>query len=106
LQRPAPSHANAPTTASPEHAPALHTVPATKRRQAPAPSHVPSNPHVDGSLVAHAVASRGLAPATEDVHVPGEPGAAHVLHDSEHAVPQQTPSTQKSVAQSEAHAQA
>ena len=106
LQRPAPSHANAPTTASPEQVPFLQMVPATKRRQAPAPSQVPSKPHVEGSADAHAVASRGLAPAMANVHVPGEPGAAHVLHDSAHAVPQHTPSTQKLLEHSEAHPQA
>jgi hypothetical protein len=93
-QRPAPSHERAPTTASPWHMPWPHCVPAVKRRQAPAPSHVPSQPHVVGSAAGQVEASRGFAPAERKVHVPIEPGALQVLHDSVQAELQHRPSTQ------------
>jgi hypothetical protein len=85
--------------------PGWQIVPATWRRQPPAPSHVPSKPHVDAAAATHAVASRGFVPATTKVHVPGDPAAAQVLHASVQAVLQQTPSTQKLLAQSDAHSQ-
>jgi hypothetical protein len=94
LQCPAPSHASSSMTATPSHWPALHTVPETQRRQAPAPSQVPSQPQLPGSDFVHAFGSRGTVPATRDVQVPMAPTAAHVLQASPHAVLQQTPSTQ------------
>jgi hypothetical protein len=99
-QRPAPSHANAPVTASPSQVPALQIVPATWRRHAPAPSHLPSKPHVEAAAALHVVASRGSAPATSAVHVPTEPTALQVLQPSLQAVLQQTPSVQWPLAQS------
>src|SRR5271170_4073140 len=96
-QRPAPSHERAPTTESPLHMPCPHDVPAVKRRHAPAPSHMPSKPHVVGSAFTHDEAWRGGAPDERNVHVPGFV-PAHVLHDSVQAVLQQTPSTQKLLA--------
>jgi hypothetical protein len=67
---------------------------------------VPSKPQVDAAAATHAVSTRGFVPATTKVHVPGEPAAAQVLHASVQAVLQQTPSTQKLLAQSVAHAHA
>jgi hypothetical protein len=95
LQRPRPSQARAPMTAAPWHWPGLHIEPAGKRRQAPAPSQVPSKPQVETSLFVHPLAVRGANPAVIDEHVPTEFCAAHVLHASVQAEPQQTPSAQK-----------
>jgi hypothetical protein len=53
LHRPAPSHTPPPPTAAPSHVPVRQTVPAAWRRQAPAPSQVPSRPHVVGSAFGH-----------------------------------------------------
>ena len=66
---------------------------------------MPSKPHVETSAAAQAVASRGVVPAATNVQVPIEPAAAQVLHDSVHAALQQTPSTQKLLAQSDAQLQ-
>jgi hypothetical protein len=75
-------------------------------RHAPAPSQVPSSPHVVGSLAAQVRASRGFVPAGAKVHVPMAVGAAHVLHVSVQAPLQHTPSTQKLLVHSPSHPQA
>jgi hypothetical protein len=75
-------------------------------RHAPAPSHVPSSPHVVASAGAHVAAARGFMPADTNVHVPMAVGAEHVLHVSVQAVLQQTPSTQKLLVHSELQPQA
>ena len=106
LQRPAPSHTCAPTTASPSQLPALHGVPAAYLRQPPAPSQVPSSPQVLAMLAAHVLAPRGLPPVSMPTQVPADASAAHVMQPSVQAVLQQIPSTQKPLAQSLAHAQA
>src|SRR5450432_1904430 len=103
-QRPRPSHERAPTTASASHMPLPHSVPAVYFRQAPAPSHVPSKPHVVGSAVVQPEIPRGGFPAEMNVHVPID--SLHVLHDSVHAALQHRPSTQKLLVQSAAHVQA
>jgi hypothetical protein len=106
LHRPLPSQTMLPETAAPSQAPALHTVPAACLRHAPAPSQVPSRPHDATSVFGQSVAARGAAPDATSVHVPGEPGALHVLQVSPHATLQQTPSAQKPLAQSPAQPQA
>ncbi len=106
LQRPAPSHANEPTTASPSQLPLLQSVPTTCLRQLPAPSHLPSRPQVLAAVAAQVVALRGLPPAAMPTHDPAFPGAEHVLHPSVQAVLQHTPSTQNPLAQSVPHVQA
>ena len=108
LQRPAPSHANKPTTASPSQLPLLHIVPATCLRQPPAPSHLPSRPQVlRGGGDTRAVALRGLPPGRDaDADARRFLGAVQVLQPSVQAVLQHTPSTQKPLAQSVAHVQA
>jgi hypothetical protein len=82
-------------TAAPLHVPLPHVVPGTYLRQAPWPSHVPSSPQVETSLVGQVVVARGLMPSGTNEHVPIAPGTLHALHVSVHAVSQQTPSTQK-----------
>jgi len=67
---------------------------------------LPSKPQVEAAAATQAVSLRGVPPATTKVHVPAEPGAEQVLQASVHAVPQQTLSTQKLLAQSAAHSQA
>jgi hypothetical protein len=94
LHRPCPSQTLTPTTAPPEQAPALHTVPGTWLRQPPLPSHVPSRPQVDSSDARHWFDACGAPPAGTNVHVPGEPWTLHAMHVPVQAVLQQTPSTQ------------
>jgi hypothetical protein len=79
----------------------LHGVPDGKRRQAPAPSHVPSNPHVAmataGQNVVPAVApTTAIAgmPAGTDVHAPSLPLSAHDWHPPLQATEQHTPCAQ------------
>src|SRR5437667_272375 len=62
LQRPAPSHAYEPTTASPSHMPGLHIVLTGYLRQPPLPSHLPSRPQVDTGETGQVVAARGVSP--------------------------------------------
>jgi hypothetical protein len=67
---------------------------------------VPSSPQVFASLAGQVWASRGFVPAGAKVHVPIAVGAVHVLQVSVQALLQQTPSTQKVLAQSAAQEQA
>jgi hypothetical protein len=68
--------------------------------------HVPSNPQVAASARRQASGERGSAPLGTNEQVPGASGRLHTLHVSVHPVSQQTPSTQKPLAQSAAQAQA
>ena len=106
LQRPMPSHECMPTTASPSQVPGLHIVPAACFRQPPAPSHVPSDPQSLAAVATQALAVRGLPPGSMPMHVPADSSAVHVIQPAVQAVLQQTPSTQKPLAQSPAQAQA
>jgi hypothetical protein len=78
----------------------------THLRQAPAPSQVPSWPHVATSLAAHSLASVGWAPAGTCVHSPGALGRLQAMHVPSQAVAQQTPSAQTPLAHSAPQAQA
>ena len=106
LQRPMPSHENVPTTASPSQVPALHIVPGGCLRQRPAPSQVPSRPQPLAAEATHVLAVRGLPPGWMPMHMPADSSAVQVMQPSVQAVLQQTPSTQKPLAQSAAQAQA
>jgi hypothetical protein len=86
-------------------APGWQVVPTTKLRQAPAPSHVPSRPHVDGSEAGQTPALRGVPPAGTKAQIPGAPAVLQDLHVSVQALLQQTPSTQNPLAQSPSHPQ-
>jgi hypothetical protein len=105
-QRPPPSHTWAPTTAPSSQRPLPHDVPAWCLRHAPAPSHVPSSPHVIGSDAAHVFASRGFVPDGTKMHVPMAVAAEHVLHVSLQALLQHTPSMQWLLVQSVSQPQA
>lgn len=83
--------------------PGSQIVPRTKLRQAPAPSHVPSRPQVEGSEAGQTPAPRGAPPAGTNAQDPGAPAVLQDLHVSVHALLQQTPSTQNPLAQSPAH---
>jgi hypothetical protein len=76
----------------------------SQRRQAPAPSHVPSQPHVAGGVDGQKVGVLGAAPAGLYTQMPGASPRLHVAHSPVHALSQQTPSAQKPLAQSPADA--
>jgi hypothetical protein len=105
-QRPAPSQTSSPVTAAPSQVPGWHTIPAGYCRQLPCPSQVPSSPQVATSDLGHVAVEGGALPAGTKLQTPGAPGLLHALHVSAQAVSQQTPSTQKPLAQSPAHPQA
>src|SRR5215471_17390508 len=105
LQWPAPSQAKAPTDVSPSQFPAWQMVLEEYLRQPPVPSHVPSVPHPLGSCLAHVAAVRGSDPAVIDVHVPSVSVSVQLLQPLVQAESQQTPSTQKPLAQSLLHPQ-
>jgi hypothetical protein len=69
------------------------------------PSQVPSSPQVETSVFGQTDAERGGAPAGTKVQVPGAEVVLHDLHVSVQALLQQTPSTQKPLAQSALQAQ-
>jgi hypothetical protein len=52
-QVPVPLHDRADVSVDPVQLAVAHVVPAAYRRQAPAPSHVPSRPHVDAPWSPH-----------------------------------------------------
>jgi hypothetical protein len=104
LHAPEPLHVDAACAVAVEQLAARHTVPATCLRQAPAPSQKPSSPQVDGSVAEHS--ARGSVPASAALHVPRLFVAAQVWQLPVQAVLQQTPSTQKPLAQSAVAAQA
>lgn len=78
---------------SPEQVPGTQTFPRYDR-QAPAPSHNPSNPQVTGSLVGQSAGKRGAAPPARLTQVPTAPGDEQVRQPPAHGLEQQTPSTQ------------
>jgi hypothetical protein len=98
LQVPDPLQVDAACAVALEQLDARQTVPATCLRQAPAPSQKPSLPQVDGSLAEHS--ARGSVPASAALHVPRLFVAPQVWQLPLQAVSQQTPSTQKPLAQS------
>jgi hypothetical protein len=106
LQRPPESQTYTPEMDAPSHAPALHTDPVAYLRQAPAPLHVPSSPHVETSALGHTVADRGGAPFGTNEQVPGAAAVLHALQVSAQAVLQQRPSTQNPLVQSPPQPQA
>jgi hypothetical protein len=97
-QVPVPLHVRAGVAVVPEQDGATHCVPATYRRQAPAPLQVPSLPQVAAPASVHWFS--GSAPAATLVHVPSVPASAHDLHVAVHAVAQQMLWAQMPLAQS------
>jgi hypothetical protein len=67
---------------------------------------VPSRPHIATGLCAQSLAVRGAAPAATNEQTPGAEGVLHDLQASVQAPLQQTPSTQKLLAQSALQPQA
>lgn len=96
-QAPEPSHSRGGEYVDPVHDAATHCVPATCRRHAPAPLHVPSLPQVVAAAAGHWLAATGGSPADTGEHVP----VLHVMHVPVHAELQHTPPTQKPDAQSD-----
>ena len=92
---PEPSQIWMPVMAAPSQVPALQTVPMTCFRHAPWPSHVPSVPQVETSVVGQVDAARGLRPAGTNEQIPIMPWTLQDLQVSVQALSQQTPSTQK-----------
>lgn len=77
----------------PEQLSGAQTVPTGYFRQAPAPSHLPSVPHI--AAVRSLQTPCGSAPpAAIDVQVPSEPGTAQLRQAPVQVVAQQTPSAQ------------
>jgi hypothetical protein len=103
-QVPPPLQVRAGIVASPPQLAFAQTVPLAYRRQAPAPSHVPSFPQLAAPSSAHWLS--GSAPAGTSMHWPSLPAIAHERQVPLHAVAQQTPVTQKPEAQSLAAAHA
>ena len=104
VQTPAPSQVLAALSVPLAQPAAWQVVPAACLRQAPAPSHMPSFPQVDAASASQSL--RGSVPAAADEHVPTLPTAPQVWQVPVQAVLQQTPSTQKPLAQSPLAAQA
>ncbi len=101
-QTPAPSHVRAGVNVDTVHDWPTQVVPASQRRQAPAPSHVPSNPQLSVDSCMHSLP--GSVPAVTGRHWPSAApviAAAHALQLPVHAVSQHTPSTQLPLAHSE-----
>jgi hypothetical protein len=99
-QVPVPLHIDAVCVAPPLQPAARQTVVAAHLRHAPPPSQKPSSPHVDAADAEHS--PRGLVPAAALMHVPTEPTSPQVWQVPPQALLQQTPSTQKPLAQSPA----
>ena len=95
LHTPAPSQVRFGVSVEPVQVPAAHCVPDVQKRHAPAPSHIPSVPHVVAAVVAHCVAGVGAVPFATLLHVPTLPVIAQDLHVPVHALLQQTPWAQK-----------
>lgn len=83
----------------PEQLSGAQTVPTGYFRQAPAPSHLPSVPHV-AAVVSVQTPCGSAPPAAIDVQVPSEPGIAQLRQAPVQVVPQQTPSAQWAFTQS------
>jgi hypothetical protein len=103
VQVPSPSQTRPPLTAAPSQDPRWQVVPSKNVRQAPAPSHVPSRPQVEGSAAGQTAALRGAPPAGTNAQIPCDPAVLQDLHVSVQALLQQTPSTQNPLAQSPPH---
>jgi hypothetical protein len=84
---------------SPLHVAALQSEPATYLRQAPAPSHLPSNPHVAGAVATQLACGSGVPTATA-VHRPTLAARLQLTQGPTHALSQQTPSAHTAVAHS------
>ena len=76
-QCPFPSQVEAACSVAVEQVAAPQTLPAGWRRQAPAPSQVPSVWHVEASSARQGAAGSGSCPAGTKVHVPALPMSAH-----------------------------
>lgn len=72
-QTPAPSQVRCGVCVDPVHAGTAHCVPTAQMRQAPAPLHVPSLPHVDAAAIGHCDATSGGSPFAIGEHVPTLP---------------------------------
>jgi hypothetical protein len=98
LQVPAPLQVEAEVSCALVQLAARQTVPAAHLRHAPAPSQVPSVPHVEAADAVQSL--RGLVPGSANLHVPTLFVALHVWQVPVQEVSQQTPSTQWPLAQS------
>jgi hypothetical protein len=103
-QTPAPSQVGLGVNVAPVHAPAPHTVPLAYRRQAPAPLHAPSVPHVIAPWSAHWFS--GSWPAGTFVHTPSDPARLQAWQGPAQALSQHTPCWHAPVAHSAPLAQA
>jgi len=99
-QVPVPLHRRGGVKLVPVQVAAAHCVPLTYFRHAPAPSHMPSVPHVDAVVVAHWVVGLGAAPAGTGEQVPALPPSAHDWQVPVQVELQQTPCAQKPEPQS------
>jgi hypothetical protein len=86
------------------HFSAAQMVPFAYLRQPPAPSHLPSVPQEAAPWLVQVVRGSSLPAATE-VHLPSDDSSAQLRQAPWQASAQQTPSTQKLLAHSEACAQ-
>jgi hypothetical protein len=103
---PAPSQIPTLMMAAPWQLPGLHIVPEGYMRQLPAPSHLPSSPQLGAALAGQSLALRGSSPFALGTQTPSDPDWLQVRQlDLLHASLQQTPSTQKPLAQSPAQLQ-
>jgi hypothetical protein len=68
-----------------------HAVPATHLRHMPAPSHLPSRPHVEASVATHPASA---VPAARGAQRPARPARLHAMHGPQLAAAQQTPFVQ------------
>jgi hypothetical protein len=101
-QTPAPLQVRADkATVELEHIGAAHWVPLTCLRHAPAPSQLPSLPHVDAAAAGHCEATSGGAPGPIGEHVPTLPVSEHDMQVPVQALLQQTLLTQNPESQSE-----
>jgi len=100
-QTPAPSQVRADNAVVEfMHAAAPHTVVVPYLRHAPAPSQVPSLPHVEAAAIGHWEATSGALPAAIGEQVPTLPAIEHDMQVPVHAMLQQTLLTQNPDAQS------
>src|SRR6185369_16454925 len=93
---PAPLHVRAGVNVAPLQLAFTHTVPDAHLRQAPAPSHMPSAPHVDCAACAHSLSGSVLLLTGR--HRPSACVVLTLTHAWQvpaHALSQHTPSVQK-----------
>jgi hypothetical protein len=88
---PAPSHDRGDDSVDPMQLAAPQAVPTAYFRHAPAPSHLPSVPHVIDPMSVHWVAGVGAVPAGTGEQVPTLPVRLHAWQEAAHPVLQQTP---------------